>query len=137
MTGVQTCALPILVAGFRRAARRAVVVHGNSDPPELRGALPARALLAVDGVRIGVLHPAWGREEFAPEALLPDFAGDTPPDVICFGHLHQPVNERRGSVLYLSGGQPYPSFHVAATIAWLTIEDGVPRAEIVEVAPAL
>ncbi|MCA9851755.1 MAG: metallophosphoesterase family protein, partial [Dehalococcoidia bacterium] len=41
------------VDGFRREARQSVVVHGNSDPVELRKALPYRELLEVDGVRIG------------------------------------------------------------------------------------
>ena len=57
-------------------------------------------------------------------------------DVILYGHLHVPINERRGDVLFLNGGQAYASFMVPATVAWLTIEDGVPRGEIEEIAPA-
>ncbi len=126
-----------VIEGFRAAALRAVAVHGNSDPPELRRDLPFRELLEVDGVRIGVTHPAWGAEEFEPRALLSDFGGvEGGVGVICYGHLHEPVNEVVDGVLFLNGGQPYPSFLVPATVAWLVIEDGVPRGEIVEIAPA-
>ena len=127
-----------VVEGLRAAAKRAVIVHGNSDPPEVRQALPHRELFEVDGVRIGVTHPAWGAEEFEPQRLLPDFTedGERTADVICYGHLHEPVNESHDGMLFLNGGQPYPSFLVRATVAWLVIQDGVARGEIVEVAPA-
>lgn len=126
-----------VIEGFRAAAGRTVAVHGNTDPPELRVALPRREVLEVEGVRIGVTHPAWGGPEFPPQELLPDFrdvAGGV--KVICFGHLHEPVNEVHEGVLFVSGGQAYPSFLVPATVAWLTVEGGSARAEIVEIAPA-
>lgn len=122
-----------VVDGFRAAAKRSYVVHGNSDPPELRAALPHRELFEVDGVRIGLTHPAWGGPEFPPEELLPDFPEGV--DVILYGHLHVPLVEQRYGVLFVNGGQPYPQFLVPTTIAWLTIEDGVPRAEIELVEP--
>ncbi|MEE8337178.1 MAG: metallophosphoesterase family protein [Dehalococcoidia bacterium] len=127
-----------VVEGFRAAARRAVVVCGNSDPPDLWRALPAKEHFEVDGVRIGVTHPIWGAAEFEPARLLPDFTerGAHTADVICYGHLHEPVNETVGGVLFVNGGQAYPSFLVPATVAWLTVEDGLASAEIVEIAPA-
>ena len=39
-------------------------------------------------------------------------------------------------VLFVNGGQGYSSFLVAGTVAWITVEDGVASAEIVEFAPA-
>jgi uncharacterized protein len=128
---------PDAVAGFRAAARRAVVVHGNSDPPELRRALPYREVIEVEGVRIGVTHPAWGGPEFPPEQLLPDF----PPeqvgkvDAICFGHLHEPLDEQVDGVRFINPGQGYPSFLVPGTYALLEAESGSLRCEIVEFAP--
>lgn len=122
-----------VVEGFRATARRSFVVHGNSDPPDLRTALPAREVFEVDGVRIGVTHPAWGGPEFEPEELLPDFPEGV--DVILYGHLHVPVCETRFGVLFLNGGQPYPQFLVPTTMAWLTVTDGIPRGEIETIAP--
>lgn len=120
--------------GFRAAARRSVVVHGNSDPVDVRQALPYKEIIEVDGVRIGCIHPAWAGPEFDPPVLLSDFPEGV--DVIAYGHLHETVNERHDGVLFINGGQAYPSFLVPATVAWLIIEDGVPRGEIEEVAPA-
>ena len=123
-----------VVEGLCRVARRAVVVHGNSDPPDVRRALPYVQMLDVEGVRIGVTHPAWGGAEFPPEDLLGDF--EVTPDVILYGHIHEPLNETINGVLYLNPGQGYPSFMVAATIAILTVDDGAFAAEIKTIVPA-
>lgn len=123
-----------VVDGLRDAAKRAIVVHGNSDPPDVRQAIPYVQTIEVEGVRIGVTHPAWGGPEFPAEDLLGDFADI--PDVILFGHTHEPMNETINGVLYLNPGQGYPSFMVAATIAVLTVEDGAFTAEIKTIVPA-
>lgn len=127
---------PDVAAGMRRAAKRAIIVHGNSDPPELRRELPYVETITIQGARIGVTHPAWGGPEFPLEDLLPDFP-DPLPDAILFGHTHEPVNELRHGILYLNPGQGYPSFMVPATIAVLTVsESGNLSAEIKTIVPA-
>ena len=123
-----------VVDGMRRAARRAVVVHGNSDPVELRRAISYVEVFEAEGKRIGVTHPAWGGPEFELEDLLPDFP--EPVEAILFGHLHETVNQRRNGVLFLNPGQGYASFMVPATIAELTVQDGTLSAEIRTVEPA-
>ena len=123
-----------VVDGLRQAARRTIVVHGNSDPPDVRRAIPYVQTVEIEGVRIGVTHPAWGGPEFPPEDLLGDF--EDAPDVILFGHTHEPMNETIGGVHYLNPGQGYPSFMVAATIAVLTVENGKFVAEIKTIVPA-
>ena len=120
--------------GLRHAAKRTIIVHGNSDPPDVRRAVPYVQTLEVEGVRIGVTHPAWGGPEFPPEDLLGDF--EEMPDVILYGHIHEPLNETINGVLYLNPGQGYPSFMVAATIAVLTVENGSFTAEIKTIVPA-
>ena len=124
------------VEGFRKQARRSVLVHGNSDPVELRQSLPYREVIEVDQIRIGLLHPAWGREEFPPYRLLPDF----PPedfgalDVICFGHLHKTMDTQVEGMRFVNAGQGYPSFLVPGTIAWLRISGSELTVEIEEFA---
>ncbi len=125
---------PAVAEGMRRTARRAALVHGNSDPPELRRALPYVQVLEVEGMCIGVTHPAWGGPPFEPEELLKDFPGATLHAVL-FGHLHEAVNEVRGGVLFLNPGQGYASFRVPATIALLTVDGGAVSGEIRTVAP--
>ena len=122
-----------VVEGVERDARRAIMVHGNSDPVEIRQTLPYVEVFEIEGVRIGVTHPAWGGPEFNLVELLPDFPG--PVDVIIFGHLHDTVNERRDGVLFVNPGQGYSSFMVPATIAVLTVNDGEVSAEIRVVKP--
>ena len=118
-----------VVDGMRREAKRAVIVHGNSDPPDLRQSLPYTEVIEVEGVRLGVTHPAWGGPEFPLEELLPDFPD--PVDAILFGHLHETINETRDGVLFLNPGQAYKSFMVPATIATLTVDKGKMSPKIV------
>lgn len=118
-----------VVDGMRREAKRAVIVHGNSDPPDLRQSLPYTEVIEVEGVRLGVTHPAWGGPEFPLEELLPDFPD--PVDAILFGHFHETINETRDGVLFLNPGQAYKSFMVPATMATLTVSEGNMTAEIV------
>ena len=120
-----------VVDGMRAEAKRAIIVHGNSDPPDLREELPYTEVIEVEGVRIGVTHPAWGGPEFPLEDLLPDFP--EPVDAILFGHFHETINETRGGTLFLNPGQAYKSFMVPATIATLTVDGGRMTAEIVVV----
>ncbi len=114
------------VEGFRAEARQAVVVHGNSDYVEVRKALPYREMIEVDGVRIGVTHPAWGGPEPDPPALLPDFPAELfgRLDVVAYGHIHVPMDEVRDGMQYVNGGQGYPSFRVPGTIAWIETKPG-------------
>ena len=118
-----------VVDGMRNEAKRAIIVHGNSDPPDLRQSLPYTEVIEVEGVRLGVTHPAWGGPEFPLEELLPDFP--EPVDAILFGHLHETINETRDGILFLNPGQAYKSFMVPATIATLTVSEGKMSAEIV------
>ena len=123
-----------VVDGMKGVAEKVVVVHGNSDPPEVRRAIPYVEVLEIEGARIGVTHPAWGGPEFELEELLPDFP--EPVEAILFGHLHEPVNETRDGLLFVNPGQGYASFMVPATIAVLTVAEGALSAEIRVIEPA-
>ena len=126
------------VEGFRAEARQSVVVHGNSDPVELRQALPYREVVEVDGVRIGVTHPAWGTIEPELKELLPDFPESEVGklDILCYGHIHVPLCQEAHGLLFLNGGQGYPSFRVPGTVAWIeTAPDGTFKAWTEEFAP--
>ena len=123
-----------VVDGMKHCAKRAVVVHGNSDQVDVRRTLPYVEVLEVEGARIGVIHPSWGGPEFDLEELLPDFPD--PVDAIVFGHFHVPINEARDGVLYVNPGQGYASFMVPCTIARLRVDDGQITARIETVEPA-
>lgn len=77
-------------------------VHGNADEPELQALLPAELVLAVEAVRLAVVHvpgAAAGREE----RLVRRYPGC---DGVVFGHTHLPVVERHGGVWLLNPGSP-------------------------------
>jgi putative phosphoesterase len=88
-------------------------VLGNNDVT-LRGALPDRLELDVDGVRVGMVHDSGLTKGRAArvQRMFPDC------DVVVFGHSHAPVDELGvdGQRLFNPGSptqrrrQPHPSF---------------------------
>jgi hypothetical protein len=79
-------------------------VAGNNDPPALHERFGHRKILAVAGTRLGVIHGD-GRTGTTVSRSRAAFADD-PVDVICFGHSHQPLCERRDSVWLVNPGSP-------------------------------
>jgi uncharacterized protein len=67
-----------------------VAVYGNVDDAGVRAALPASAMVEVEGVRIVVVHDAGpGRGRLRRlRAQFPD------ADAVVFGHSHIPLHER-------------------------------------------
>ena len=120
-----------VVEGFLAAAKKGIIVHGNSDPVELRETLPYVETIKVEGIEIGITHPAWGGPEFPPDELFKDF--NTKPDVILFGHTHEPLNSHIEGTLFVNPGQGYKSFMVDGTMAMLTINGKEIAAEIITV----
>jgi putative phosphoesterase len=90
-------------------------VLGNNDV-SLRGSLPERLVVEIDGVRVGMVHDS-GATKGRPARLRRAF-----PDceVVVFGHSHAPVDEVGvdGQRLFNPGSatqrrmQPHPSFGV-------------------------
>ena len=59
--------------GFVSNSNNPIVVHGNSDPIEIRKLIPYTQTLKINNINIGIIHPAWGKEEFDFKELLSDF----------------------------------------------------------------
>lgn len=90
------------VLGGLRAFGPVTAVHGNMDDSVLRSSLPARAVVEVEGLRLGVVHdggPAVGRHERLRDAF-------PSCDVIAYGHSHIPEVARLGAVWILNPGSP-------------------------------
>jgi putative phosphoesterase len=79
-------------------------VAGNNDPPALVRRFGRRKVLTVGGVRIGLVHGDGARGTTIGRSVAA-FA-DEPVDVICFGHSHQPVCERREGRWLVNPGSP-------------------------------
>jgi predicted phosphodiesterase len=98
--------IPLALANGLREERVELIVHvGDFTGPEVPGLFEAIAPLeAVAGARIGVIHGD-GRAGTTVSRSRAAFADD-PVDVICFGHSHQPLCERRDSVWLVNPGSP-------------------------------
>jgi uncharacterized protein len=104
-----------------------LAVTGNTDPP----GNPRLALSIerkVDGVSIHVSH---GHEVGSPtpEKLLDRYSAD----VIVYGHTHrQLVTNQGGRWAVNPGSAGARRFHLRPSVALLTIEQGTPRIQLVE-----
>ena len=128
------------VEGFQRDTNQSIFVSGNSDPPDLRQAIPYVDILEVHGIRIGITHPAWAGPEPELGELLDDFpeAQFGKLDIICYGHTHVPEVTTHRDVTFINGGQGYPSLFVPGTYAYINVEDtGEFTATTHEFAPGL
>ena len=76
-----------------------VAVRGNNDHGPWAEALPERATLEVEEVRLHVLHDV---------KALGDPSGLGPVQVVIAGHSHRPLCERRGEVLFFNPGSAGP-----------------------------
>lgn len=79
-------------------------VAGNNDPPPLVARFGRRKVVAAAGVRIGLVHGD-GRGGSTVSRSLAAFAGES-VDVVCFGHSHEPLCERRDALWVLNPGSP-------------------------------
>ena len=99
-------------------------IRGNIDTKGRCAALPATEILELGGTSIYMLHD---RNQID---LNPAAAGIT---VVISGHSHKPAIEHRGGVLYFNPGSAGPRrFSPPVTTGLLTLDDGSPTAEIVE-----
>ena len=79
-------------------------IAGNNDGREIRERYGRKKILSIDDVRVGLIHGDAGPHA-APRNAFEAFANES-VDVICFGHSHRPLHERRGEVLLLNPGSP-------------------------------
>ena len=80
-----------------------------------------------DGL-IGITHPAGGGPEFPLQELFKDF--NVKPDLILFGHTHEPLQKTIDNTLFVNPGQGYKSFMVNCTLAAITIDGADIKSEI-------
>jgi putative phosphoesterase len=88
---------------FRRIAPFDAVA-GNNDADEIYRSFGRRKILAVAGLRIGMIHGD-GIRKTTLERALDAFAGDA-VDVILFGHSHSPYCKLHGDVWLVNPGSP-------------------------------
>jgi len=77
-------------------------VSGNMDEADLAARLPDKRLTTLEGVNIGIIHGSGS----AKQALRRARAAFNQPDLIVFGHSHQPLREMMDGVLMFNPGSP-------------------------------
>jgi putative phosphoesterase len=97
-------------------------VHGNCDEAAVVRALPARLVVDVAGLRLGVVHDA-GPREGRHGRLRAAFPGC---DAVVYGHSHLPEVTLADGVWILNPGSPTERRRAPAH-TMITIRDGVPR----------
>jgi uncharacterized protein len=77
-------------------------VSGNMDMDEVRGRLPLKDTIAVNGFKIGLIHG------YGPPAKIIDIVSGefTGVDVIIFGHSHTSYNQLVKKTLFFNPGSP-------------------------------
>jgi putative phosphoesterase len=83
-------------------------VWGNMDSEEIKGILPEKELLEIEGRKIGIIH-GWGSPYGIDDRVGNVFSG---LDIIIYGHSHYPQNETRNGVLFFNPGQARNSFGI-------------------------
>ena len=110
-----------VLEGLRRLGE-VKAVHGNVDSMKLRGLLPDKELLVVEGKKIGIAH-GWGGPE-GIEHRVRELFDDV--DIIIYGHSHRAKIEQIGNILFFNPGPGYQSFGI------LTIGEDV-QGEIIKI----
>ena len=87
-----------------QAITRVIAVQGNMDEGALKKKLPLKEKIEIDGVKIGVYH-GHGMSRDALGNAKAQFVHE-PVDIILFGHSHQPLLEKQGSITFFNPGSP-------------------------------
>lgn len=95
-------------------------VAGNMDGTEVRQKLPAKRVLHIEKIRLGLIH-GWGPPQGLPQRVLAEFPEDV--NVVVFGHSHQPYQEwTDGRLLFNPGSLLKDRFSAGRSYGLLTIE---------------
>ena len=78
-------------------------VRGNMDNHSVKSNMPESQELEISGYKIGLTH-GWGSSTGIERRILDRFQPS--PDLVIFGHTHQPTVRRDGNILYFNPGSP-------------------------------
>lgn len=118
-------ATPAIIARLERIAP-VTAVTGNIDWNTALDLYPRSATVTVGGVSIYVTHIGGKPKDFA--RALPQPA----PNIAICGHSHISLVEEYWGTLYVNPGSAgQPRFGAEPTVAFLDIEDGQAKAEII------
>lgn len=105
-------------------------VQGNMDEPQLKKSLHRKEIIKIDALRIGLIH-GWGGPRGLEERVLDEFVKEK-PDIIVFGHSHQPLHVVKNGIILFNPGSPTDKvFSAVNSYGIITINDTL-NAEIIK-----
>ena len=100
-----------------------MAVRGNADQGEWAKGLPKTAALAIDQVRVYVVH------DLKDLDIVPEVAGF---QVVVCGHSHRPSIQERNGILYVNPGSAGPRrFRSPVSFALMEVQDHTAEAKLV------
>ncbi len=117
----------------RLEERGVLAVCGNMDDYEVGEAIPQVRIVPADGKRIGLIH-GWGSKEGLAQRILARFK-DTVPDLIVYGHSHEPSWATVRGVPMFNPGSANPRGYGRATVGLIEISDDKIDGRFVSVEP--
>jgi len=91
--------------------KKIIAVSGNMDRNEIRKAYKEKEIFKVGNYKIGLMHG------YGPPANLIDVLKEAfkteEPDIIIFGHSHNPFNETINGILFFNPGSATDKVHAA------------------------
>lgn len=79
-----------------------LAVCGNMDDYEIADSVPHKRIIEIEGRRIGLMH-GWGSRHGLEERIIERFSEDK-PDIIVYGHSHEPFWGTVGGVAMFNPG---------------------------------
>lgn len=79
-------------------------VAGNMDGGDVRALVPEKKVVCLGGFSIGIIH-GWGSSHRLEDRVVAAFA-DAIPDVIVYGHSHNPSCTIKDTTLLFNPGSP-------------------------------
>jgi putative phosphoesterase len=117
---------PEILDALRELAPLSVVRGNNDEALDWARELPERLELELGGVGICLTHQASQVPAQLAELI----------HVVVTGHSHQPLIEERAGRLWINPGSAGPRrFKLPISLGLLHIENGTPRAELIELQP--
>ena len=104
-----------VINGIKKNAKQNIIVHGNSDPKEIRDSLPGKEILQINEIVFGVIHPYWGGPPPIDYELILTQSKKIKPQYILFGHTHDSHIEVYKGVTFINPGQGYSEFIIPAS----------------------
>ncbi|MFZ7104039.1 MAG: metallophosphoesterase family protein [Peptococcaceae bacterium] len=101
-----------------------IAVAGNIDSERIKEKYPAKRIMEIEKVKIGICH-GHGKSGKTIERAFKSFAGDK-VNLIIFGHSHQPVlTEMNGVVMFNPGSPTDPRREPRPSYGMIQVAEGL------------